>query len=187
MAEGDTGLSGASEQPARGRRGKLEHSHPGGSAAAVGVRLMRFSGAQGLLINLSNLVHYGSIVAVGWFLGPGDLGRFALLFFYTSLLSQVIHIATKPGTFRRVFGTGGEDEDDFDDDDDEKDVSRNPPRTLGVGISWTALLSLIVVGISFAFSRPIAGWLLGDSDQWRLVVVASVTGGALAMFRLAEL
>ena len=97
------------------RPGGHEHSHPGGTGAVLGTHLARFSSAQGLTLLITNLIHYASIPVVARFLGVESLGTYALLFFLTAMVTQVIHLASKPGTIMRTFGVG-DDDDDADDD-----------------------------------------------------------------------
>ena len=68
-------------------------------------------------------------------LGPGALGSYALLFFLTGLVTQVIHLLSKPGTMMRTFGVSDDDADDVEEDDesDDEQASHRPTYTLGVG------------------------------------------------------
>jgi O-antigen/teichoic acid export membrane protein len=173
----------------KGRRASRQSTHPGGTAAIFGVSLLRFSGAQGATLGVTNLLHYGSIIAVGAILGTSGVGRYGLLLFFTGMVTQLIHILTKPGTIRRTFGTAGDDDDDVEDDDDEDatDLSDRPPWTLGVGIVLCTMLASVAMAAGIAFQSQIAGWLLGDSGAGRLVMWASITAGMSAIFRLTEL
>src|SRR3954452_2180843 len=90
-----------------------EHSHPGGTGAAIGTHLAKFSSFQGVSLLLTNLLHYASLIVVARFLGPGSLGSYALLFFLTGLVTQLIHIISKPGTMMRTFGISDDDPDDM--------------------------------------------------------------------------
>jgi O-antigen/teichoic acid export membrane protein len=168
------------------RRESLRHKHPGGAAAILGVQLLRFAGVQGLSIGLANLLQYGTIIAVGAILGASALGRYSLLLFLILLISQVIHVATKPGTIRRVYGAG--DDDDADDEEEEAaDASKSPRWTLGVGLVLCIALAVGVAGLAAAFQEQIADLLLGKPEDGRLVALSGITAGALALFRLAEM
>jgi O-antigen/teichoic acid export membrane protein len=168
----------------RGGGGSTQHKHPGGTAAILGVQLLRFAGVQGAAIGIANVLHYGTIIAVGAFLGAADLGRYSLLLFLTLLIAQLIHLATKPGTIRRVYGAGDEDDDD---DDEAADASERPRWSLGVGLTFCIALGVVLAGVAIAFQAQIADLLLGRSDEGRLVVLAAITAGTLAVFRLAEI
>jgi O-antigen/teichoic acid export membrane protein len=169
-------------------RGSLRHKHPGGTAAILGVQLLRFTGVQGLSIGLANLFQYGAILAVGAILGASDLGRYSLLLFLVLLVSHVIHVATKPGTIRRVYGAGDEDEDDDDEDEAQTmDASGRPRWSLGVGLALCIVLAVATAAIVVAFQKPIADLLLGKPEEGRLIAWAGITAGALAVFRLAEM
>ena len=114
---------------------KHEHSHPGGTAAAIGTHLAKFSSFQGVSLLLTNLLHYASLIVVARMLGPGALGSYALLFFLTGLVTQIIHLLSKPGTMMRTFGISDDDADDIEEDDESDDgSSHRPTYTLGVGM-----------------------------------------------------
>lgn len=158
---------------------------PGGTGAVLGVRLMRYAGVQGTSLLISNLIQLASVAVVANFLGPADLGRYALLLFGAGLVTQVLVIASKPGTIRRVFG-GGDDEDE-DDDEDEKHVSESPQRSLGVGLLWAAILGTLGGAVLVALAAPVADLLLGDPNDSNLVVWAGVTVAFWTPFKLASI
>ena len=166
---------------------KHEHSHPGGTGAVLGTHLARFSSMQGLSLLISNLIHFASIPVVARFLGAGALGSYALLFFLTGVITQVLHLASKPGTIMRTFGVADDDDDVEDDEEDEEPVSTRPAYTLGVGIVWCTFLSAVVIGLAFAFRTPIAQFLLNDPNQADAVLFATITGAVWAIFKLGEI
>ncbi|MEK6327203.1 MAG: oligosaccharide flippase family protein [Actinomycetota bacterium] len=184
MAERDRREAGG-EKPSRGPSGH-EHSHPGGTGAVLGTHLARFSGAQGFSLLVTNLLHYASIPVVARFLGAESLGTYALLFFLTAIVTQVIHLASKPGTIMRTFGVS-DDDDDADDDEAEEGVSTRPTYTLGVGIVWCTFLAAVAIGLAFAFRTPVAEFLLNDPDQANAVLFATITGAVWAIFKLGEI
>ena len=120
------------------------------------------------------------------FLGAESLGTYALLFFLTAIVTQVIHLASKPGTIMRTFGVA-DDEDDADDDEAEEAVSTRPTYTLGVGIVWCTFLAAVAIGLAFAFRTPVAEFLLNDPDQANAVLFATITGAVWAIFKLGEI
>jgi O-antigen/teichoic acid export membrane protein len=169
---------------------KHEHSHPGGSAAVLGTHLARYSSAQGLSLLITNILHYASIAVVAKMLGPTSLGSYALLFFFTGLVTQVIHLLSKPGTMMRTFGVSDDDDDSVEDDDDKEapeEASTRPTFTLGVGTLWTLMLGVTVSTVVFAFRTPIAQFLLNDPAQADAVVFATITGCVWALFKLGEM
>jgi O-antigen/teichoic acid export membrane protein len=189
----ESGPPGAAERQERGgKRGgkqRRKHSHPGGTGAVLGTYLARYSGAQGLSLLITNLLHYGSIAVVARMLGPSPLGSYALLFFFTALITQVIHMVTKPGTMRRTFGVS-DDEDDVEEEDEEAEgepLSDRPTYTLGVGLAWCTLLCLASIALVFAFRTELADWLLGDPGLADAVMFATITGAVWAIFKLAEM
>src|SRR5436190_2202380 len=169
---------------------KKEHSHPGGTGAALGTHLARFSSMQGLSLLLADIVHFGSIAVVARFLGPKPLGAYALLFFLTGLVTQIIHLISKPGTMMRTFGISDDDDDDVEESEDkeaEEAASTRPAYTLGVGIIWCLSLALVVIAIAFIFRTQLASFLLHDPGQADAVVFATITGAVWALFKLNEM
>ena len=125
----------------------------------LGTQLARFSSAQGLSLLITNILHYASIAVVASMLGPSKLGSYALLFFLTGLVTQVIHLLSKPGTMMRTFGVSDDDDDAVEEDDDKdapEEASTRPSYTLGVGMLWTIMLAVTVSLLVFAFRTPIA-------------------------------
>jgi O-antigen/teichoic acid export membrane protein len=196
----DLGRLMGNKDPNRRRRGAraakskalkpehYEHSHPGGTGSVLGAHLAKFSTYQGLSLVLSNVLHYSSLVLVARFLGPHSLGSYALLFFLTGLVTQIIHVLSKPGTMMRTFGISDDDADDAGDDDEGGEVGSNRPTyTLGVGLVWTVFLAAAIIVPVALFKNQIAGFLLGDSSQGPVVVFATITGAVWAIFKLAEM
>jgi O-antigen/teichoic acid export membrane protein len=181
MAERDKREAAGNKPPRKPK--KHEHSHPGGTGAVLGTHLARFSSMQGLSLLITNLLHFASVPVVARFLGAGALGTYALLFFLTGVITQVIHLASKPGTIMRTFGVTDDDDGD-DDEEDEEAVSTRPAYTLGVGIVWCTFLAAVAIGLAFAFRTPIAEFLLNDPDQANAVLFATITGAVWAIFKL---
>lgn len=157
---------------------------PGGSGAVLGVRLLRFAGVQGGSLVLSNLIQLGSIAVVANFLGPAELGRFALLLFVAGIVTQFMVIASKPGTIRRVFGGGDEDDDE---DEEESQVSESPQRSLGAGMIWATLLGLLGAGFIVVFAAPLAGIVLGNRDDSELMAWAGAMVAFWPAFKLGSI
>src|SRR3954453_11386683 len=165
-----------------------EHSHPGGAGAAIGTHLAKFSSFQGVSLLLTNILHYSSLIVVARFLGPGSLGSYALLFFLTGLVTQIIHIVPKPGTMMRTFGISDDDDaDDIEDDKEKDDGGARPTYTLGVGLAWTLILAVAIILPVAIFQSQIASFLLHDSSQGPVVLFATITGAVWAIFKLAEM
>ncbi len=166
---------------------KQDHAHPGGTGAAIGTHLAKFSSFQGVSLLLTNLLHYASLVVVARFLGPSSLGSYALLFFLTGAVTQLIHIISKPGTMMRTFGISDDDADDMEDDEESEVGSARPTYTLGVGLAWTTILAGTMIALVAIFQTQIASFLLHDPSQGPVVLFASITGGVWAIFKLAEM
>jgi O-antigen/teichoic acid export membrane protein len=164
-----------------GRRGE---EHPGGSGAVLGIRLLRYSGAQGVSLAVGSVLQMVSVLVVAAYLGPDDMGRYALLIFLASLAVQVLSLPSKPGTIRRVFG-GGDDEGD--DEDDDADIAASPERTLGTGLAWTALLGVIGGATIIALDQPLADLLLGEGSDPTLVMWSGVLVVGWLIVKLASM
>jgi O-antigen/teichoic acid export membrane protein len=131
----------------------------------------------------ASVLHLVTIFVVAAYLGPSDLGRFAILFFGANLLAQILTIAVKPGTIRRTFGEG----DDDDDDEDDEDVSASPKRSLGTGLLLGLILAVVGGAAAIVFREPIAEWLLGDSSDGDLIVWTAILGAATVLSRLVSI
>src|SRR3569832_1127380 len=93
------------------KRKKSKQEHPGGAGAALGVRVMRNSSVQAVTLVIGNVMQMVSTLVVAAFLGPSELARFGLLTFLAGLVTQITSQHSKPGTVRRTFGGGGDDDD----------------------------------------------------------------------------
>jgi O-antigen/teichoic acid export membrane protein len=175
----------------KGRKKKGRSLPIDSSAAALGSKIARNSGLQGISLLISNLLHALAVIYVAAKLGPSDLGEYTLLLFLSGSITQVFHVFSKPGTLRRVFGQADDDdagaEGDFGEGEEHETQSETPQRSLGVGIAWVALLGLIGATLTIVLRSWIAGWLLGDSGQADLVLWAGVLGGVGAIFKLTEI
>ena len=165
------------------RSNKQQHRHPGGSGAVLGVGVMRNSSVQAVSLIVANAMALVSVLVVAAYLGPDEMGRFALLIFLAGLVAQVASLLVKPGTVRRTFG--GDDEDDDDEDSDA--AASSPPHTLGTGLVWALVLGVIGTALVYLFREPIADGLLGDPEDEGIVALAGLLGGTLLVFKLADI
>jgi O-antigen/teichoic acid export membrane protein len=156
-----------------------------GSGAVLGAKVLRYSGIQGALLVTSNLLTFASVVVVAFFLGPAEFGRFGLLLFLSALLTVLFNLATKQGTFKRVFGMDDEDEDD--EEDEAAAEIGGDRRSLGTGLWLTVLVSTVGTLVVIALAEPIADLLLGGDANRELVAFAAIAGGLGAIFRLSSL
>jgi O-antigen/teichoic acid export membrane protein len=155
-----------------------------GEGAVLGVRVLRYSGVQGVALVSASALHLVMLFVVAHYLGPSELGRFAVLYFGANLLAQLLTIAVRPGTIRRTFA---ESDDEDEDEDDEEDVSDSPKRSLGTGIILAITLAVVGSALAIAFREPIADGLVGSSSDGDLIVWAALLGGATLVFRLASI
>ena len=113
---------------------------------------------------------------------PGKLGAYALLFFLTGLVTQVIHILSKPGTMMRTFGVSDDDDDDVEGDervDDEQAGVRPDLHARRRGRLDASCWLRRRSPLTFIFSTQIAEFLLNDPGQADAVVFATITGSRL--------
>ncbi len=151
--------------------------------AALGAQVLRYSGIHSVGVVVSNALTFASTILVANFIDPSAFGQLGLLLFLTGLMTLLFTLASKQGTMKRTFG--GDDDDDDDEDDEE--LAADPRRTLGTGLVLIGLVSILGTLITVAFAEPIAGWLLGDQADSKLVVWAAVAGGAGAVYRVASI
>jgi len=183
---GESGGPGGGGKGGKGKRKSGSSANPesGGSGAALGTQVLRYASIHTVGVIGGNVLTFASILTITYFLGPAEFGRLSLLLFLAGLLNMLFNLASKQGTFKRVFG--GDDDDD-DDDDAEADLSASGKRTLWTGLAVTAVVSAIGTAVVIALAAPIASVLLGQSDDATLVVWAAIAGGTAALFRLASL
>jgi O-antigen/teichoic acid export membrane protein len=156
----------------------------GGSGAALGFRLIRYSGIQGLATLAANLLQLATIGLVAGYLGASDLGRYSLLLFLAGLITMLFSTLAKPGTIRRTFGGA----DDDDDDDDEGEVtSKSPKRSLGAGLLWGGVLGVLATVLVVVFREPIGDALLGGEHDATLIMWAAILGGSGVLYRTASM
>lgn len=156
---------------------------PGGTGAIFGVRVVRYLGVQGVSLAVSSFGQLATLFAIAYFLGPSELGKYALVFFLAGLVGHVLTIASKPGTIRRTFGAG----DDEDDDDEEDETSESPTRSLGTGLIMAAVLGLLG-GLALYLARePVAELLLDGPQDAGLVGWAAGLAAATVVFRLVAI
>src|SRR3954470_21792837 len=150
------------DRPRKNKKGKNK-PNPGGSGAVLGVKVTRNLGVQGVSLMTTNTAHFISLIVVANFLGPSELGTYSLLLFLSGLITQVFHLASKPGTIRRAFGMSDEDEDD--DDDDERGRPASRARALDTGRVWSATVGIFARTRVAVSREPIGSYLLkGDQD-----------------------
>ena len=156
----------------------------GGTGAALGTQVLRYSGIHTAGVVVSNVLTFASIIIVANFIDPGAFGQLGLLLFLVGLMTLLFTVASKQGTMKRTFGG---DDDDEDDDEDDEDLSSNPRRTLGTGLVLISLVSLLGTGITVLLADPISDALLGDGSDHSLVIWAAIAGGTGAVYRVASI
>jgi len=123
-----------------------------------------------------------SIAVVTRFLSVAQFGQLALLLTFAAFLTIIYNVGTLQGTFIWVFGSAGEE--DIADEDVESSQAGTKRRALGTGLIITALITLCGTVIIIAASSWFAGWMLGDSGEGNLVIIAAISGAAGSMWRI---
>ncbi len=155
----------------------------GGTGAALGTQVLRYSGIHGMGMVAANALTFIATIVIANFSEPAEFGQLGLLLFYSGLLTLLFTLASKQGTLKRTFG--GDDEDDDDEDDDDETLI-SPKRSLGTGLATITIVSLIGTALSILFADQISHWLLGDADPG-LVVYAALAGGTGAIYRVTSI
>jgi O-antigen/teichoic acid export membrane protein len=115
------------------------------------------------------------------FISPSDFGRLALLLFFAALLTVLYNLGSLQGAFNFVFGSSGEEEAEAVDEDR---VAADKRAALGTALLMTAALSLAGTALVVPLAAPLSELILGDSGESHLVVLAAVSGGLGAWWRL---
>lgn len=159
---------------------------PGGSGAALGFRLIQYSGIQGVALVGGNVLQLATIGVVAVHLGASDLGRYSLLLFLGALITMIFSLAVKPGTIRRTFG-GGDDDDDDEEDEDKEVSSTSPKHTLGAGLLWSGVLGAAATALVVLLREPIGDALLGGEHDATLILWAGILGAGGILFKVASI
>lgn len=170
----------------RGQRRGVGPKRPdkgGGTGAALGTQVLRYSGIHGAGMVISNALTFAATIVIANFSEPAEFGQLGLLMFYSGLLTLLFTLASKQGTLKRTFG--GDDDDE--DEDEEDDLSSDSRKSFGTGLITIGIVSTLGTALSIAFADPIAGWLLGDGADPTLIVYAAIAGGTGAVYRLASI
>jgi len=171
----------------RRKRGGVGPKRPdkgGGTGAALGSAVLRYSGIHGLGLVVANALTFVATIVIANFSEPAEFGQLGLLLFYSGLLTLLFTLASKQGTLKRTFG--GDDEDDEDEDEDDA-LGTDPRRSFGTGLATIALVSTLGTTLSIVFADRIADGLLGEGADPSLVVYAALAGGTGALYRVASI
>lgn len=156
----------------------------GGTGAALGTQVLRYSGIHSIGVVLSNVLQFGSLILITYFVEPSAFGQLSLLLFLAGLMTLLFTLASKQGTMKRTFGG---DDDDEDDDNEDEDLSISPRETLGTGLILIGLVSILGTLLTVVLAEPISDALLGEDSDHILVVWAAIAGGAGAIYRVASI
>ena len=159
----------------------------GGTGAALGSAMLRYSGIHGIGMVAANVITFGATIVVAYFADPSEFGQLGLLMFYAGLLTLVFTLASKQGTLKRTFGGDDEDEEDEEEDEDDDELAVDPRHSFGTGLITVTGVSVVGTALSIVFADQIANGLLGGGADPNLIVWAALAGGAGAVYRLASI
>jgi O-antigen/teichoic acid export membrane protein len=123
-----------------------------------------------------------SVAVVTRFLSVSEFGQLALLLTFAAFLTIIYNVGTLQGTFVWVFGSAGEE--DIADEDVESSQAGTKRRALGTGLIITLAITIAGTLVILAASPWFASWIIGNSDDADLIVIAAISGASGAIWRL---
>jgi O-antigen/teichoic acid export membrane protein len=162
---------------------RAESPRKQGMFEALGARLGRDTGIYVIGGVITFVLALVSIIVTTRFLSPAEFGELALLLVFAAFLTITYNVGTLQGTFMWVFGSAGEEEVE---DEAQASAAGTKRRALGTGLILTAGIAVIGTGVFVAVSPWAAQWMLGDSGEAELIMLAAVSGAAGAIWRLVS-
>jgi O-antigen/teichoic acid export membrane protein len=154
-----------------------------GMFEALGARLGRDTGVYVIGAVISFLLALISIIVITRFLSPAEFGELALLLVFAAFLTVFYNVGVLQGTFMWVFGSAGEEEIE---DDAQASAAGTKRRALGTGLIATIALTAMGTAAVSALAPWLADWMLGDSGDAELIMIAAASGAAGALWRLVS-
>jgi len=174
-------LSNRGKGHRKGGSGPKRPDRGGGTGAALGTQVLRYSGIHGIGMVLGNAVTFASTIVIANFSNPDEFGQLGLLLFFAGLLTVLFTLASKQGTLKRTFG--GDDDDDDDDDEDDEEIATSPKRSLGTGLVTITIVSVIGTGLLwvgwFGFN---GGSALGANSRAAMAIVSTHLAASAGAF-----
>lgn len=185
---GNRGRRGGNKgRPGHRTVGERRPDKGGGTGAALGSAVLRYSGIHGLGMVLANVITFASTIVIANFSEPAEFGQLGLLLFYAGLLTLLFTLSAKQGTLKRTFGGDDDDEEDEEEDEPDEGLSTDPRHSFGTGLITITGVSVIGTVLSIVFAEEIADGLLGGGADPNLIVYAALAGGTGAVYRLASI
>ena len=125
-----------------------------------------------------------SVAILTRFLEPSEYGQLAILLAWASILTIVFNTGSLQGTNAWVFGAGGED-GEIADEAVGGARAHDARRALATGFAITLAAGALGTLTAIALASPAADLLVGDPDDGRLVVLATVGAALASVWRLA--
>ena len=122
-------------------------------------------------------------------LAPATFGRFAVLLFYSGLVTLVCNLGVVQGSLASGSSGGYSADDEFDAEDDRAPLARSGDdnrRRLMTGLLSVGVLAITVTALSAAAAPLIASVLLGDDRDAGAVVWATAAGALGSVWRLVS-
>ncbi len=117
------------------------------------------------------------------FLSVAQFGQLALLLVFASFLTIFYNTGSLQGTFIWVFGSAGEEDIE---DEGESSLAGTKKRALGTGMLITMAIAVGGTLLIIPLSPWLAGSMLHDSGKDNLIILAALSGGAGAVWRLVS-
>ena len=123
-------------------------------------------------------------------LEPGTFGRFAVLLFYSSLITLVCNLGVVQGSLAAGSAGGYSGDDELGAEEDDRQVPAaqagiDNRRRLTTGLTLVAVSAVVITGLSVLAAPELSELLLGDQRDATAVVWATAAGVLGSMWRLA--
>jgi O-antigen/teichoic acid export membrane protein len=118
------------------------------------------------------------------FLPPTEFGRYALFLILASMFALLYTLPTLRGTYRYVFGAGGDDDEDDEDDEAAEAPRGEKRRALGTAVALTALIAVVGSLAVVLLAPAISAAVLGSAADSSLLRLAAVAGAFWAVWQL---
>ena len=125
-----------------------------------------------------------SIAVLTRYLTPSQFGNLAVLLVSSSILTLVYNAGSLQGTFSWVFGAGGED-GEVAEETTQTAHAPDRRRGLGTGFAITFVVGGLGTAAAAVFASPLAGLLLGDAANGRLILWTAAGAALASAWRLA--
>lgn len=149
---------------------------------ALGRQMSLHTGLYGLNAVITFVFGIVNVAVLTRFLDLEEFAEWALLLFFSTLVTVVANLATLQGSFLWVFGATGEEGAGVAD---AWATATDKRSALTTGLVLTICTAAFLVGASILLAEPAARVVTGDADHVRALELAAVSGGLGAVWRFA--